>query len=232
MTAPRATDVPCCVEGCGRTGRLTRKMCLLHYNRWYRTGDAGESEYRYGGSGKRIEKGRVCSVDGCDLKHDSRGYCSMHVQRFRRNGVVTLEPRVYTGKNAPCSLAECTRRADRRGWCREHEPQRVPAKYGPGRWVYGDETNPYIAVPAPSHPNAWKNGRVPEHVLVFTEWLGRPLQSGENIHHKNGVRHDNSLSNLELWVVSQPAGQRPEDLVAWAREILERYEDYHGPAEE
>ncbi len=40
----------------------------------------------------------------------------------------------------------------------------------------------------------------------------------------NGVRDDNRPENLELWVIKQPHGQRPRDLVRWAREILDRYE--------
>lgn len=73
------------------------------------------------------------------------------------------------------------------------------------------------------HPNSNHRGQVLEHVKVMSEMLGRPLRKGENVHHKNGVRDDNRPENLELWVVSQPSGQRPEDLVAWAREIIERY---------
>jgi hypothetical protein len=93
--------------------------------------------------------------------------------------------------------------------------------FGTGRYVtqqgYAMLTGKY------DHPNARANGHVSEHAFTMSGMLGRALLPGENVHHKNGVRDDNRPGNLELWVTSQPRGQRPADLVAWAKEILERY---------
>ncbi len=70
----------------------------------------------------------------------------------------------------------------------------------------------------------WKS----EHIHIMEQHLGRELLPPENIHHKNGVRNDNRLENLELWSGMQPPGQRVTDLLAWAREIIALYGAENG----
>lgn len=66
-------------------------------------------------------------------------------------------------------------------------------------------------------------GWASEHRRVMEHILGRLLLPGETPHHRNGQKADNRPGNLELWVTKQPKGQRAEDLVEFAREILGRY---------
>ena len=61
----------------------------------------------------------------------------------------------------------------------------------------GKKKNGYRYVWQPQHINAQKDGFIPEHRLIASEVLQRPLAPGETVHHL-GERDDNRPSQLGL----------------------------------
>ena len=80
----------------------------------------------------------------------------------------------------------------------------------------------YALLKVNNHPRAYNN-YILEHIIVMEKFLGRHLEPGENVHHLNGIKDDNRIENLELWIKPQPSGIRIEDAVKWAREVIEKY---------
>ena len=217
----------CSVIGC-ESPHLAKGFCVKHYCRFRKTGDPlGIKKYH-----RRPMAYHKCSVDGCEGQGRTRGLCPTHYQRFLKYGDPLCGGILRTPKPEHCNVDGCGHPVVARGLCAMHyarlrrhgDPNKLSEWHGKRNDNMTDEDG-YVYVYKPGHPMAFKNGcRVPEHRFVMSEHLGRPLRDNENVHHKNGNRADNRIENLELWVTSQPSGQRPEDLLAWAYEIIETYE--------
>lgn len=208
----------CSVEGCG-THTMARGWCSKHYQRWK----------AYGTTDGRAKEAAPCAVEGCErpVGNGGRGWCPGHYARWRKHGDPGTTPIGRRSLKGRCEAEGCERPARRRQWCEMHyarwsahgDPNRKPGRTPlPERKAH----NGYVMVWAPDHPHAQK-GRVFGHRLAMERAIGRVLLPGESVHHRNGVRDDNRIENLELWVSHHPNGQRVEDKVQWAVEFLLRY---------
>lgn len=62
-----------------------------------------------------------CSVNGCDNKHRSKGYCGLHYSRWLKSGDPgPVKALVVGNAGLPCSAAACTEPATRKRLCSKH----------------------------------------------------------------------------------------------------------------
>jgi hypothetical protein len=156
-------------------------------------------------------------VDGCDRELDRAGLCRAHYKRKLKGGSLTAPIREHMEREGKCSIEGCDRLAQTRGYCQMHY----------ARIIRHGEPGPPQSL-APTGPGSGYrvvtvNGQsMLEHRFVMEQQLGRPLWPDENVHHRNGIRHDNRPANLELWTKGQPAGQRVTEIMEY---WVSRYPD-------
>jgi hypothetical protein len=133
-------------------------------------------------------------------------------------------------KQRLCRLRGCDGKHNARGYCKTHyyklRKYGDPKAVGPGKG--GSRTSSKWAGVHITN-NGYRRlrterGWLLEHRYVMENFLGRSLMRGESVHHRDGDRLNNELSNLELWVRPQPNGVRARDALAWAHEVIDRYE--------
>lgn len=244
---PKAT---CSVDGCETEARC-RGWCEKHYNRWLHHRNLADPEPPPIRICSMDECDRRVVARGWCSKHYLRWVKYQdptYVAPLGRPPKTPALPNRYPLRDVICRKCEKvfrTRHGRVCGHCGYLAQKKTCAcgnsisptatacnKCSKGRgeknanWKGGRfESYGYVRVRTPGHPLAKAgSGYVAEHTLVMEAALGRYLFPGENVHHRNGVRNDNRISNLELWLTGQPAGQRAVDLLDWAREIIATYE--------
>lgn len=73
------------------------------------------------------------------------------------------------------------------------------------RWSghqYAYHANGYLMIKVPQHPFSNKRGYVYQHRLVMEKKLGRFLKKEEAVHHKDGNKKNNAVTNLVMFRTS------------------------------
>lgn len=208
----------CKVQQCKNTA-FCKELCVSHYNRYRKYGD-----FNY----KKVIAQTACKISQCDRPHAALGFCNTHLARFKRNTVPLDAPIRFFTRNRPniCTVFGCKNLVKSRTYCGKHYhcfqrygdpnyPTKKVAAKGKRRYI---DCGGYITI-----SKAGSNHGIKEHRHIMEQILGRSLLRNEIVHHKNGIRTDNDPSNLELWSYSHPPGQKIEDKVIWARQIIKDY---------
>lgn len=175
----------------------------------------------------KCDDGRICAAPGCDRKDACKGLCKLHYTRIRFTGQLgDGQPKNRKQRGKPCSIDGCERPARGDSLCITHYQRRRKTGKTGGAELLRSEMGGGSITESGYRKIVDEHGKYHfEHRLVMMRHLGRRLKRGENIHHKDGDRLNNSIENLELWVTQQPNGQRLSDRIAAAIKLLSEYKE-------
>ena len=128
---------------------------------------------------------------------------------YSRLGLIESDrPRVVPGTLCACGCGKDVPLQQSNG-----KPRYIRSGDG-SAWIYGHQSarggsaspswrggrivvQGYVKLHIPAHPHA-RRGYVWEHHVVMARKIGRYLEPGEVVHHRNDIRNDNRLRNLRL----------------------------------
>ena len=156
---------------------------------------------------------KLCSVEGCNKPSRSWGMCSTHFQRAYHYGDPSFRHRRAKGEsNFHCTIEGCNKEHKAHGFCDLHY-QRFK-RFGDPLFTkirpHGDGT-----IVPDGYKKITVNGqRILEHRHIVEQHIGRKLRKDEVVHHLDGNRLNNELSNLVITHQSHHAKHSPKGIVA------------------
>jgi len=119
-----------------------------------------------------------------------------HTKESKKKMSIAQKKRWERIKANPEKFEQVRRNIGRASKGRIKGMEKHPAWKG-GRYI---DRAGYVLVRKKDALSRRSDGYTLEHRYVMEKFLGRPLSSNEEVHHKNGIKTDNRLENLELVV--------------------------------
>ena len=153
---------------------------------------------------------RICVICGEDYyRRGKRNFktCSLKCKAKYNTLIQTGKKQKKSGEYKKCEICGkemylCPSKLKRTRFCsmecRNKGKYALVGKDNPN-WKGGrTKVGEYIYIKSNQHPYRNSGNYMAEHRLVMEKKLGRYLNSNEEVHHKNAIKNDNRIKNLEL----------------------------------